>query len=40
MALDKIMVITNNHIVFDKISIPVESQYKDAFYRFVQERSL
>jgi DNA-binding LytR/AlgR family response regulator len=40
VALDKITVITNNHIVFEKMSIPVGSQYKDAFYGFVQDRSL
>ncbi len=40
VALDKISTIANNHIIFDKVNIPVGSQYKDAFYGFVQDRSL
>ncbi len=40
VALDKISTIANNHILFDKVNIPVGSQYKDAFYGFVQDRSL
>jgi DNA-binding LytR/AlgR family response regulator len=40
VALDKISTITNNHIIFDKVNIPVGSQYKDAFYGFIHQRSL
>jgi DNA-binding LytR/AlgR family response regulator len=40
VALDKISTITNNHILFDKVNIPVGSQYKDAFYNFIHQRSL
>jgi DNA-binding LytR/AlgR family response regulator len=40
VALDKISTITNNQIIFDKVNIPVGSQYKDAFYGFVHQRSL
>jgi DNA-binding LytR/AlgR family response regulator len=40
VSLDKISTIANNHIIFEKVNIPVGSQYKDAFYGFVQDRSL
>ena len=40
VALDKISTITNNHILFDKVNIPVGNQYKDAFYGFIHQRSL
>ena len=40
VALDKISTISNNHIIFNKVNIPVGNQYKDAFYGFIHQRSL
>jgi DNA-binding LytR/AlgR family response regulator len=40
VALDKITTIAGNHIVFGKVQIPISSQYKDAFFAFINRKTV